>query len=177
MTWLPAVRPARGRGCARAVDNEQWSFGMPPTDLVMQRDHPMQTMTADRPFLCSASLCCAVVAQGCVSHVMLVCRSVKVRHRRSKQRMGNINTGALELTAPARLQAAHHSRCACISEAPSDAAWRPEGLLAARAEAERRQCVRSLSGCPCTGGMRALPAVGGSCEIALLCSMACSERL
>ena len=91
--------------------------------------------------------------------------------------MGNINTGALELTAPARLQAAHHSRCACISEAPSDAAWRPEGLLAASAEAERRQCVRSLSGCPCTGGMRALPAVGGSCEIALLCSMACSERL
>ena len=60
--------------------------------------------------------------------------------------MANISMGALELTAPARLEAAHHSRCACISEAPSDAAWRPEGLLAARAEEERRQGVRSPSG-------------------------------
>ena len=68
-------------------------------DRVMQRDPLVQTMTADRPLLCSASACCAGVAQSSHSHVTLAGRSVKHGDRRSKKGIGNVHTAALEPAA------------------------------------------------------------------------------
>ena len=115
---------------------------MPPTDLVVQRGHSVQTMIDDRSCLCSASPCCAVVAQTSHSYLTLAGRGVKRGDHRIKHSHGNIHTGALEPAAPGQLNAAHHSMRVCISQVPTMLAGDQQGPLVAGVMVERRQCVR-----------------------------------
>ena len=115
---------------------------MLPNLLMMQRGPRLQTMTDDRAFLCSASPCCAVVAQTSHSYVMLAGRSVKRGDRRSKMAVGNVHTAALEPAARGRLEAGHHTRSVCISKAPTMLPADRKGLLLTSALAEWPPCVR-----------------------------------
>ena len=115
-------------------------------DLVIQQVPSVQTMTADRAFICSALTCCAGVAQSSHSHVMLAGRSVKCRHRRSKERIGGIGTGALEVIASGRLEAALHTGRVSFGQASRMQPGGRISLLWANEEAEWRRNVRSPSG-------------------------------
>ena len=119
---------------------------MLPNHLMMQRGPLGADFTADRAFLCSAPVCCAVVAQSCDSHVVTACRSVKLGDRRITKLYDIMHMGAQEPAARGRLEAAHHTGSVSISQAPSEQPADRKGQLRTSAQAERQQRVRSPMG-------------------------------